>query len=136
LNNSFVEEDAAISHMNVLRGLHHTIKGNRLFTPLYGRLYIIALDIREDSETKNYWVPFNIEDGNRMSFLIPPGIAFGYLVLSPVAIVHYKWETKYDESLERTIRFDDERYGIFWPISKSNMIISERDYYADESYIR
>jgi len=136
LNNEFIEEDFAISYKHVLRGLHHTIKGHRLFTPIYGRFYVVALDIREDSDTKNMWFPFSINLGNRKSFLIPPGVAFGYLAIDEVNIVHYKWENKYDSSLERTIRFDDERYGIYWPISKNNMIISERDYYCDESLIR
>lgn len=136
LNNNFIEEDAAISYKNVLRGFHYTLKGNRIHTVLYGRFYIVALDIREDSETKNMWFPFNINQGNRCSFLIPPGVAFAYLVLSDVGICHYKWQNEYDQSLERTIRFDDERYGVYWPVDKKNIIISERDYYCDEELIR
>jgi dTDP-4-dehydrorhamnose 3,5-epimerase len=136
LNNHFVEEDFAISYKNVLRGFHYTISGRRLYTTLYGRFYIVALDIREGSETEGLWVPFNINHSNRCSFIIPPGVAFAYLVLSDIGVCHYKWEFKYDQSLERTIRFDDERYNVYWPIHKNNMIISERDFYCDESLIR
>jgi dTDP-4-dehydrorhamnose 3,5-epimerase len=134
LNNSFVEEDAAISYRGVLRGLHYTLEGCRIFTPLFGRFYVVALDLQEGSQTLYEWVPFNVHEGNRQSFLIPPYVAFGYLVLSDVGIVHYKWQNKYDDSLERTVGYDDHTFNIYWPIK--NPILSERDYFCDEKRIR
>jgi dTDP-4-dehydrorhamnose 3,5-epimerase len=136
LDNYFTEEDYAISYKNVLRGFHLTTKGYRLYTPIYGRFYIVALDTREDSPMKNKWHPFYIDHGNRMSFLIPPKVAFAYLALSELCICHYKWENQYDSSLEETIKFNDPKYKVYWPMDESNFIISERDFYCNEKLIR
>ena len=136
LNSPFVEQDVAISMNNVLRGLHYVTEGYRIFTPIFGKLYCVFLDVQEESETIYDWFPITINDSNRQSFLIPPYVACGYLVLSETAVVNYELEFKYDESKQRTIRFDDERFNIYWPGNKKNYILSERDYFVDETRIR
>jgi dTDP-4-dehydrorhamnose 3,5-epimerase len=136
LNSPFVEQDVATSTNNVLRGLHYVTEGRRVFTPIFGKLYCVFLDIQDESETKYDWFPITINDSNRQSFLIPPYVACGYLVLSETAVVNYELEFKYDESKQRTIRFDDERFNIYWPGNKKNFILSERDYFVDEKRIR
>ena len=136
LNSPFVEQDMAISGNYILRGLHYVIEGKRIFTPVFGKLYCVFLDVQDESKTKYDWFPITINDSNRQSFLIPPYVACGYLVLSETAVVNYELEFKYDESKQRTIRFDDERFNIYWPGNKKNYILSERDYFVDEGKIR
>jgi dTDP-4-dehydrorhamnose 3,5-epimerase len=133
---NFEEEDIAMSHKNVLRGLHFVTSGYRIFTPIYGRLYCVFLDVMKNSPTKDDWFSMTIDSSNRESFLIPPYVACAYLVLSDLCMIHYKLEFKYDESFQRTIRFDDERFNIYWPGSKDSFILSERDFFCDEKLIR
>jgi dTDP-4-dehydrorhamnose 3,5-epimerase-like enzyme len=136
LNSPFVEQDVAISHHHTLRGLHYVTEGYRIFTPIFGRAYCVFLDLQEGSDTMYHWFPSTIGDGNKQRFLIPPYVACAYLVLSSTFIVHYELEFGYDESKQRTIRFDDEKYGIYFPGNHKNFIISERDFYVREDLIR
>jgi len=136
LNSPFVEQDMAISHYNVLRGLHYVTEGHRIFTPVYGKLYCVFLDVQEESETKNDWFGITIGNSNRQRFLIPPYVACGYLVLSTSGIVHYELQHVYDESKQRTIRFDNKNYNIYFPGDHKSYTISERDHFADETLIR
>jgi dTDP-4-dehydrorhamnose 3,5-epimerase len=135
LNNTFVEEDISISYRNVLRGIHYQTEGSRIFTPIYGRAYVVFLDLQENSPTRYDNWSLTIDDSNRQSFVIPPYVGCGFLVLSDLVMVHYKWEFKYDQSHQRTICYDDENFNIYWPLSV-DPILSERDFYADESLIR
>jgi dTDP-4-dehydrorhamnose 3,5-epimerase len=136
INNQFAEEDMSISYNNVLRGIHYVTEDYRMFTPIYGRLYLVFLDLQEGSSTKYDWFSLTVDQSNRQTFLIPPYVGCGHLILSPIGIVHYKLENKYDESFQRTIRFDDDRFNIYWPGDHSKFILSERDYYVDEKLIR
>jgi len=136
LNSPFVEQDMAVSYNNVLRGFHYVTEGRRIFSLVHGRLYCVFLDIQEESDTKNDWFGITLDSSNRQRFLIPSYVACSYLVLSPVAIVHYELEFEYDESKQKTIRFDDERFNVYFPGDHKGYILSERDYFIDESLIR
>jgi len=110
-------------------------KGHRIFTPIYGRLYVVFLDVQDGSKTKFDSFYLTIDDSNRQSFLVPPYVGCAFLVLSDLAIVHYKFEFEYDQSKQRTICYDDENFNIYWPCT-GDFILSERDFYADESLIK
>ena len=133
-NNDFPDENISVSYRNVLRGIHYVTEGYRILTPIYGSLYVVFLDLQEGSPTKYDVLSMTINESNRKSFLIPPYIGCGFLVLSGVGIVHYKWKPKYDQSKQRTVCYDNENFNIYWPII--DPILSERDFYADESLIR
>ena len=55
----------------------------------------------------------------------PAGYAIGYLVLSDVAIFHYKQSTYFHGAQPFTIMWNDPRANIEWPVSET--ILSERD---------
>lgn len=136
LNNPYLEEDMAVSTKNVLRGFHFVTEGNRLFTPVYGKLYVAFLDFQDTSKTKYDWFGITIDESNRQSFLIPPFVGCAYLVISDFTVVHYKLELEYDESKQKTIRFDDYRFNVYFPGDHKSYILSERDYFVDEKRIR
>jgi len=57
--------------------------------------------------------------------LIPPWHGNGHLVLSDLAIFHYKQSSYYDPKRQFTYVWNDPRLGIKWPIK--DPILSERD---------
>jgi dTDP-4-dehydrorhamnose 3,5-epimerase len=60
-----------------------------------------------------------------LQVLIPPKFGNGHLVTSDQAIFHYKQSTLYDRSRQFTIKWNDPKYKLWWPLK--NPILSERD---------
>lgn len=59
---------------------------------------------------------------------VPPGFAHGFYVLSPEAEFVYKCTDYYAPQHERSIRWDDPKIGIRWPLIPGKPpILSEKD---------
>ena len=124
----FNHDKVSTSRRNVLRGIHGDFKSWKLITCLYGQLYFILVDNREDSETYLRWDSMILDDKKRKLVLIPPGVGNGFLVLSDYSVFSYKWayEGKYPDVEDQfTIKWNDKRLDIDWPID--NPILQRRD---------
>ena len=66
-------------------------------------------------------------------FLVPPKYGNGHLCLSDKSLFYYKQSEYYDISNQFTIKWNDKKFNIFWPIS--DPIISLRDRTGDKSYV-
>lgn len=121
----FVQDDYSVSTRNVLRGLHGDHKTWKLVSCPHGKYYLVVLDVRETSPTFGQWESFVLSCRNHKQVLIPPGCANGHLIISETAIFSYKQSEYYDPSSQFTIKYNDPRYGIWWPIV--NPILSRRD---------
>ena len=64
---------------------------------------------------------------NKKQFLIPRGFAHGFLVLSEEAVFTYKCDNAYAPQSEASILYNDPELGIEWPISREDVITSEKD---------
>jgi len=117
------------SRKNVIRGIHGDYKSTKLLTCTYGEVYLVALDIREESKSHGNWMCFMLDDINNKQVKIPPGVGNGYCVLSHKAVVHYKWsfDGEYIDADEQfTIKWNDPLFRVHWPID--NPILSKRDW--------
>jgi dTDP-4-dehydrorhamnose 3,5-epimerase len=56
---------------------------------------------------------------------IPPGFAHGFCVLSEVAMVNYKCTDFYNPQGELTIRWNESRIGVNWPVQSP--LLSPKD---------
>jgi dTDP-4-dehydrorhamnose 3,5-epimerase len=92
---------------------------------LYGTIYFVVLDKREESKTFNQWISFTLSDRNKHQVLVPPGCGNAHLVMSDECVFSYKLDAYYERSTQFTIKWNDDRYGIYWPIKYP--ILSERD---------
>jgi len=124
----FNHDKVSTSRKNVIRGIHGDLKSTKLVTCLYGELYFVVVDNREDSPTYMQWDSIILDDRTRKQVLIPPGVGNGFCVLSNKSVFHYKWsyEGKYpDVDDQFTIPWNDSKLNINWPIDEP--ILSKRD---------
>jgi|TARA_R110000822_G_scaffold217168_2_gene351670 dTDP-4-dehydrorhamnose 3,5-epimerase len=122
----FKQDDISTSVKHTLRGLHGDFTTWKLVSCLYGSLLQVVVDMRPESRTYLKHELFSINDKNRNQILIPPGFANGHLVMSDFGIFSYKQSTLYGgASKQFTVRWDDPKVGIEWPIN--NPILSSRD---------
>lgn len=122
----FVEDDISVSKKGVLRGLHGDEKTWKLIQCLWGHIFVAVADMRKDSPTYLQWDSFSVSDSNRLQVLVPAGCVNGHLCLSEKCIFSYKQSQYYSGSGNQvTIRWDDPKLGIPWPVDKP--LLSERD---------
>ena len=124
----FKHDKFSSSHKNVLRGIHGDSKSWKLISCVQGSILQVVVDMRKSSRTYLKWQSFNLGDGNKSSVLIPPGMGNAFYVQSEVATYHYKlaYEGDYLDAKDQfTIRWDDPRLNIEWPIQEP--ILSNRD---------
>jgi dTDP-4-dehydrorhamnose 3,5-epimerase len=115
------------SYKNVLRGLHYDDKTWKLVQALVGEIYLVVLDVRENSPTFGVWESYIITERTRDQVLVPPGFANGHFALTD-CIFHYNlfYQGEYaDENKQGVIRWNDERFNIEWPTDKP--ILQRRD---------
>ncbi len=130
MNGHFVQDNISKSSYGVLRGLHLQ-KGDmaqaKLVSCLEGRVWDVAVDLREDSPTFGRWFGVELSAENRLQFYIPRGFAHGFSVLSPTAVFAYKCDNFYNKESEGGIIWNDAELGIDWKLPMSDIILSEKD---------
>lgn len=121
----FIEDDISTGSRGVLKGIHGDNKTWKLVQCLFGKFYLVVLNYNPKSKDYGKWQAFTLSDKNRFQVLIPPMCGNGHLVLSEYDIYHYKQTEYYDPDHQFTIKWDDPKFQIWWPIK--NPILSLRD---------
>jgi len=123
----FVQDNFSFSRRGTLRGLHFQNPNpqGKLVSVWQGEVWDVAVDLRRESETFGKWVGTSLSAENKRQFWVPPGFAHGFVVVSEVALFHYKCTQVYSPPDERGIRWDDPGLGISWPVTEP--ILSKRD---------
>ena len=120
----FVEDDISIGTRGVLKGIHGDSVTWKLIC-LHGKFYLVVVNYDEQSPDFGKWQSFILSDVNKHQVLVPPMHGNGHLVLSEKSIFYYKQSAYYDPSRQFTIKWNDRRFSIWWPIV--NPILSQRD---------
>ncbi|MCU0284969.1 MAG: dTDP-4-dehydrorhamnose 3,5-epimerase [Acidobacteria bacterium] len=121
----FVRDAASTSSKHVLRGIHYDDKTWKLIQCMYGKIYFVVVDMHQDSPQYLKWQSFILSDGNRHQVLVPPHFGNGHLVLSDHCIFHYKMSEYYDPANEKTLKWDDPKAAIYWPVKEP--VLSQKD---------
>ena len=127
LDFDFVQDNFSLSRRGTLRGLHfqNPLAQGKLVSVLQGEVFDVGVDIRRSSPTFCRWFGMTLSTENKRQFFLPPGFAHGFLVLSEMALFHYKCTDYYSPKAEQGFRWDDPEVGIKWPVE--NPILSQRD---------
>ena len=126
----FLQDDISTSTRHVLRGIHGDAKTWKLISCLHGVFYLVVLNHDRTSPQFGRWQGFTLSDSNRLQVLVPPRFGNGHLVMSDKAIFSYKQTSEYDRPSQFTVRWNDPRFGIYWPVREP--ILSERDALAPD----
>jgi dTDP-4-dehydrorhamnose 3,5-epimerase len=128
LDVEFVQDNHSRSRAGVLRGLHYQIQQpqGKLVRVSAGEVYDVAVDLRRSSPTFGKWVGFSLDATSRRMAWIPPGFAHGFLVVSEYAEFLYKTTDYYAPEHERTVRWNDPRIAVAWPL-RGAPILAARD---------
>ena len=125
VNVDFVEDDISTATRGVIKGVHGDTGTWKLISCLHGKFYLVVLNYDEKSKDYGKWQSFVLSDVNRHQVLIPPLHGNGHQCLSEKSIFHYKQSEYYDPKRQFTVRWNDERFNMWWPIK--NPILSRRD---------
>ena len=121
----FIQDDVSISSRHVLRGLHGDATTAKLISCLVGKFYLVVVNNDPASAQYRQWTSFTLSEKNRLQVMVPPKFANGHLVLSDIAMFHYKQTSEYDRSGQFTLLWNDPELGLWWPIK--DPIVSRRD---------
>lgn len=117
LDMNFVQDNQSKSSKGVLRGLHFQkeFAQGKLVRVTKGRVFDVAVDLRDGSETFGNWFGIELSEDNFKQFYISEGFAHGFLVLSDEAVFQYKVTDFYHPGDEGGLAWNDPSIGIEWP---------------------
>ena len=127
-NISFKHDKFNTNKKGVLRGIHGDEKTWKLVSCPFGHIEQVIVDLRKESKNFKRWVKFELNEGNKIAILIPPGFGNAFCTLSNEALYHYKlaYDGVYNDFENQfTFAWNDKSIGIDWKIK--NPIVSQRD---------
>ena len=120
----FIQDNFSVSYKNVIRGLHYQTGQAKLVSCVQGMVLDVIVDIREGSTTYGQWAGYMLDE-NTETLFIPAGFAHGFCCLTETCSFFYKVNTHWNKELEGGFHFNE--FGIKWPISEKDAILSEKD---------
>lgn len=136
---SFVQDNHSKSSIGTLRGLHfqkEPYAQDKLIRCISGKIFDVALDLRNNSETFLRYTAIILDSKNQLQFWVPKGFAHGFLSLEENSQVIYKTTNYWGKDFELAIRWNDPEININWPIElfKDELKISKKD--SEAPYIK
>ena len=127
LRKRFIFDCFSFSKKNTLRGLHLQKKKSqaKIITVVQGKILDVVVDLRNKSKTYGKHFAIEISQNSNFSLFIPENFAHGFLCLSKNCGVYYKCTNYRDKNSETTIKWNDKKLDIRWPIKKP--ILSKKD---------
>ena len=130
MNGHFVQDNISKSSYGVLRGVHLQ-KGEhaqaKLVSCLAGKVFDVAVDLRQDSPTFGKWFGIELTPENKLQLYVPRGFGHGFSVLSDTAIFAYKCDNFYEKDAEGSVIWNDEDLNIDWKLPKEVIQLSDKD---------
>ena len=120
--------------VGAVRGMHFQLPPYaemKLVRCLKGRVWDVAVDIRQESETFLHWHAEELSALNNRMMVIPEGFAHGFQVLDPDSELLYLHTACYAPTTEAGLKFDDPMLKIAWPLEPTDL--SPRD--TNHAYI-
>lgn len=129
LNIEFVQDNHSRSGRGVLRGLHYQLyqPQGKLVRVVAGRVFDVAVDLRQSSPTFGRWVGVELSAANKRMVWIPPGFAHGFVTLEDATDFLYKCTDFYAPEHDRTLMWNDPAIGIDWPLEGLVLQLSAKD---------
>ena len=130
IQSEFIQDNQSQSCYGTIRGLHYQLapySQAKLVRVLSGKIYDVAVDIREKSPTFGQFFGIELSCENKTQLYVPHGFAHGFSVLSETAVFIYKCDELYNKDAEHGINLFDKSLSIDWKIDTNKNVISEKD---------
>jgi dTDP-4-dehydrorhamnose 3,5-epimerase len=114
----FVQDNQSFSRQWTLRGMHFQVEHpqGKLVRVVQGLIFDVVVDVRKNSATYGKWHGEELSAENCKQIWISPGLAHGFLVLSPTAEILYKTTDYFHPQSEVCLAWNDLEVGIGWPL--------------------
>jgi dTDP-4-dehydrorhamnose 3,5-epimerase len=117
-----------------VRGMHFQIGASaemKIITCLCGKVFDVAVDLREKSPTRFQWFATFLSGTEPKSLVIPEGFGHGFQVIEGPAELLYFHTQFYDVAAEGGLHPEDPILGIKWPLPVINLSAkdSSRSFY-------
>lgn len=113
----FVQDNLSQSQKGTIRGLHFQKPPHaqgKLVTVFQGAVLDVAVDLRKGSPTFGKATSVILDAENPSFFMIPPGFAHGFQVLSDTCLFYYKCTDYYAPNADSGILWNDPSLQIPW----------------------
>ena len=97
-----------------------------LIAPAAGTLLLGLSDLRRGSPTEGTAELLELDARRPAAALVPPGVAHGLYSREPTVTL-YAVSRYWDADDELGVVFDDPDLGVPWPVSRDEVVLSERD---------
>jgi dTDP-4-dehydrorhamnose 3,5-epimerase len=128
----FVQINYSITNRKgAVRGMHYQVPPSaetKLIGCVNGRVFDVIVDIRKKSSTFLKWFAVELSKQGMKMIYIPEGFAHGFQTLEDGVELIYHHTSYYNPAHERTIRYDDKRINIAWPLNIAE--VSDKDRHA------
>jgi dTDP-4-dehydrorhamnose 3,5-epimerase len=116
----FVQSNLSVTAARgTVRGLHFQrapAREAKLIRCLRGRVFDVAVDLRDGSPTFGRWHAVELAGDNQRQVFIPPGCAHGFQTLEDDCELLYQHTAPHTPDCEDGVRHDDARLAIRWPL--------------------
>lgn len=130
LNGRFVQTNLSWNPSRAtLRGMHFQHPPHseaKLIRCLRGKLFDVAVDLRNGSPTRFEWFGVELDPMIRTAIYVPEGFAHGYITLEADTELMYQTTAAYERSSASGVRWDDPVLGIAWPIEPQLVSVADR----------
>ena len=122
---------ASLSHSRLagtLRGLHFAwppAREGKLVRCERGRIHDVIVDLRPESPSFTRHFALQLDADASDALYVPPFVAHGFQTLVPDCSVLYMMSEAYRTEAAGGVRYDDDAFGIHWPLPVA--AIAERD---------
>jgi dTDP-4-dehydrorhamnose 3,5-epimerase len=124
------DNQSASVKKNTIRGLHFQRTPHaqsKLVRCLKGRIFDVAVDLRQASPTFKKWVGVELSADRGNQLFVPAGYGHAFLTLEDDCHVAYKVDAYYAPQADGGIRWDDPELAIQWPMAGTAPILSDKD---------
>ena len=127
----FIQDNQSCSdRIGTVRGLHFQrppFAQAKLIRVLSGRIYDVAVDIRQSSSTYGKHIAVELSSDSGEQLFIPSGFAHGFCTLQPHTVVLYKVDQIYAPSHDSGLNWADPALAIAWPVPAPEAHLSPKD---------
>ena len=111
-----------------VRGLHFQMPPQpemKIVPCIRGAVWDVQVDLRKRSPTFLHWHSTELSASNRLSILIPEGLAHGFQALTDNVELVYCHSGTYESSAEGGLNPQDPRLAIPWPLKISQVSVKD-----------